>query len=292
MSLPRPFTLPPTLFNPTLYKCLLNLWFSPLPPTASSPPQTHLSRWFGLGTPSEKAAFDAECASTALPALDSISATNFPLPPFQNTEHDQQTNYKAIAEPFLSQFNNTASEGGGGDAEGEAGREVRNDAETALGLVLLLDQIPRNIFRAQQNAIYTHYDRISRAVAYAIYALHLDTPSSSPPSSSTTTTTTHAPWQNSPVYQQWFYLPLMHSESLRDHDLFSLKISAMRTRAEARGDEEAVGYIDRSVEYERKHRVLLERFGRYPHRNGVVGREATGEERGFLEGGGERFGAG
>ncbi|KAI4101783.1 MAG: hypothetical protein L6R37_004760 [Teloschistes peruensis] len=283
MSLPRPFTLPTSLFNPTLYTRLLQLWFTPLPPTASSASQTQLSRWFGMGTLSEKASFDAECASTALPALDSISSTNFPLPPFQNPEHDRETNYKAIAEPFLSQFNTTAP-----DADADEGeKEVRN-AETALGLVLLLDQIPRNIFRTQQQAIYTHYDRISRAIAYAIYALGLDT------SSATPTTTASVPWKNSPVWLAWFYLPLMHSESLADHNLFDAKMSAMQTRAQSRedGGEEAVGYIARSVEYERKHRVLLERFGRYPHRNAVLGREGTREEKGFLEGGGERFGAG
>ncbi|KAI4251354.1 MAG: hypothetical protein LQ352_004899, partial [Teloschistes flavicans] len=242
MSLPRPFILPNSIFNMTLYSRLLHLWFSPLPPNASSAAQIQTSRWFGMGTPSEKASFDAECASVALPALESISSSNFPLPPFQNTEHDQQSNYKAIAEPFLSQFNvethqqtnyqtiaepflsqcNTAPDT---DAE----KEVRN-AETALGLVLLLDQLPRNIFRAQQNAIYTHYDRISRAVAHAIYALNLDTPSSS-----------HVPWKDSPVWQAWFYLPLMHSEALSDHNLFDEKMAAMRARAEGRGDEEAVG---------------------------------------------------
>ena len=145
--------------------------------------------------------------------------------------------------------------------------------EAALGLMLLLDQMPRNVFRTQQSLIYTHYDRISRAVAYAIYASSLDTCSR---------------YKSSPPYRMWFYLPLMHSEAMADHDLMQEKLEDM----EKEGDDEAKEYLGTLKAFEGRHRVILERFGRYPHRNGVLGREATEEERRWLEEGGDTFGAG
>lgn len=65
----------------------------------------------------------------------------------------------------------------------------------------------------------------------------------------------------------FFYMPFMHSESLKVHawaiDLFSR--------------------LDRGLEYEQSHRKLIERFGRYPHRNDVLGRKSTSDELQFLK---------
>ena len=257
-----PSNLPPHLFNPTLYTRLLTLWFTDLPLPSSAPTPPLLQKWFS--TPSGN--FDTQCTSTALPALQSLSPEKYPLPPFTSQEAELK-NYAEIAAPFLGQLDGSVwkSEAGG---EGEVKKE-----EAALGLMLLLDQMPRNVFRTQQSLIYTHYDRISRAVAYAIYASSLDTSSL---------------YRSSPPYRMWFYLPLMHSEAVADHDLMQEKLEDM----EKEGDDEAKEYLGTLKAFEGRHRVILERFGRYPHRNGVLGREATEEERRWLEEGGDTFGAG
>ncbi|KAL8776997.1 MAG: hypothetical protein Q9213_008049 [Squamulea squamosa] len=269
------FLLNPQLFNQTLYKRLLNLWFSDLPTSASAPTPTQLSKWFGIGaTPPFKAAFDEDCTSTALPALQSIGPEKFPLPDFISPEQDKQ-NYFQIAEPFTGQFNGPPDEG-----------VPKNNEEAALGLVLLLDQMPRNIFRTNQSLIYTHYDRISRAVAYAIY----DAPLSI--YSSCFSVDTCSNYVDSPPYRMWFYLPLMHSEALSDHDLISEKLKEMKRGAEKRGDDMGREYVGTLVDFEKRHRVILDRFGRYPHRNGVMGREDTEEERKWLREGGDTFGTG
>ncbi|KAL8823628.1 MAG: hypothetical protein Q9170_008338 [Blastenia crenularia] len=264
--IPRPFTLNPQLFNPALYSRLLTLWFSNLPLSSPNPTPEHIARWFGLGAaPEAKAAFDSECTSTAHPALLSIAADKYPLPPFKDAESDQQ-HYAKIAEPFLGQISRSAT----------ATTELANE-EAALGLMLLLDQMPRNVFRSQQDLIYRHYDRISRAVAYAIYSKGLD---QSPR------------FAGSPPWQSWFYLPLEHSEALSDHRLLDQKMEGMRQRMEQKviDDPTAMGYISQMMGYERKHRVILDRFGRYPHRNKVLGREHTGEEEIYLREGGDTFG--
>ncbi|KAI4138263.1 MAG: hypothetical protein L6R39_006883 [Caloplaca ligustica] len=261
MSLPRPFALNSQLFNPTLYSHLLKLWFADLPTSASNPTKEQVSRWFGVGASQEaKSAFDGECTSTALPALQSIAADKYPLPPFKDAEQDRQ-NYTHIAQPFIGQFTSQKS-------------DLSND-EAALGLVLLLDQMPRNIFRSQQDIIYTHYDRISRAVAYAIYSRDLDSSDR---------------YRDSPPWQAWFYLPLMHSEALSDHLFLQRKVETMQARMRQKDDPAAAEYADNLLNFEKKHYDILQRFGRYPHRNRALGRESTKEEREYLEGGGDTFG--
>lgn len=60
---------------------------------------------------------------------------------------------------------------------------------------------------------------------------------------------------------------------------------------EGQGDRDAArGFAETLLGFERRHRVIIERFGRYPHRNGVLGRVSTGEEVEYLAGGGETFG--
>jgi uncharacterized protein (DUF924 family) len=69
---------------------------------------------------------------------------------------------------------------------------------------------------------------------------------------------------------EFFYMPLMHSESLTDHDLLCER---------GRGDDP----------YELQHRESIARFGRYPHRNAVLGRDSTPEEASYLTGPHESF---
>ena len=73
--------------------------------------------------------------------------------------------------------------------------------------------------------------------------------------------------------RQYFYMPFMHSESLRIHE------SASRLFAQLPGN----------LKYAEKHRAIIERFGRYPHRNAILGRISTPEEIAFLATPGSTF---
>ena len=75
--------------------------------------------------------------------------------------------------------------------------------------------------------------------------------------------------QVKPALRRFFYMPFMHSEELRDQD-------RSVTLNEATGEAEL-------MEWARHHRDIIARFGRFPHRNAVLGREGTAEEERFLQ---------
>jgi len=88
-----------------------------------------------------------------------------------------------------------------------------------------------------------------------------------------------------PIQRLFAYLPLEHSESLADQDRC---VSLMQgLRAEARAYERAT--YDGFVDYAQRHREVIRRFGRFPHRNAVLGRESTEEEVAFLQTPGSSF---
>jgi len=124
-------------------------------------------------------------------------------------------------------------------------------AEGALALVLLLDQFPRNMFRGNARAFST--DAQARAVADRALAHGFD----------------HA---TDLATRPFFYLPFMHSEALIDQDR-STRLYEML------GDAE-------QLRYAREHRDVIQRFGRFPHRNRALGRATTPAEQTFLQGGG------
>ncbi|MDJ1158561.1 DUF924 family protein [Chelatococcus sp. SYSU_G07232] len=123
--------------------------------------------------------------------------------------------------------------------------------EGALALVLLLDQFPRNMFRGQARAFGT--DAAARAVAARALAQGFDG--------------LVEPW-----LRGFFYLPFMHSEDLADQE----RCVALYAAA---GDADGLGWAER-------HRDVIARFGRFPHRNPALGRDTTEEERRFLDDGG------
>ncbi|HEU4664229.1 MAG TPA: DUF924 family protein [Dokdonella sp.] len=127
----------------------------------------------------------------------------------------------------------------------------RDRAEGALALVLLLDQIPRNLFRGSAHAFAT--DGLARAVASgAIDAGHdlaVDA-----------------------ALRLFFYMPFEHSEARADQDRSLALFSAM-------GDDYYLGYAT-------AHRDVIVRFGRFPHRNAALGRTNTAEEQTWLDAGG------
>jgi uncharacterized protein (DUF924 family) len=106
-------------------------------------------------------------------------------------------------------------------------------------------------------------------------------------------------------------MPLMHSEDLDTHDQAVAAFERMnqdilslmegtggqdeyevRAREVVQADpEKAKGVGEMGLQFEEKHRVIIEKFGRYPHRNKALGREMRMEEREFLENGGDTFGS-
>jgi uncharacterized protein (DUF924 family) len=123
--------------------------------------------------------------------------------------------------------------------------------EEALALVIVLDQFPRNIFRGTPRAFAT--DALSRAVADRAIARGFDKQLGLP-------------------NRNFFYLPFMHSEALADQE---------RCVALCRGGDD-----ENTLKYAELHADIIRRFGRFPHRNSVLGRVSTAEEQAFLCSGG------
>jgi uncharacterized protein (DUF924 family) len=124
-------------------------------------------------------------------------------------------------------------------------------AEGALALVLLLDQVPRNLFRGTRRAYRT--DAAARAVADRALERGFDL-------------------QVPPVWRRFFYMPFHHSEDFADQQRARALFEALPSdpdRAE-------------TLRYARRYHEIIARFGRFPHRNAILGRGSTAEEIAFL----------
>ena len=122
---------------------------------------------------------------------------------------------------------------------------------SALALILLLDQVPRNIFRDSARSFAT--DEQGRSATET--AIRKGFPES----------------YEFPL-RRFFYLPLMHSEILTDQQRCVEILS---------GANDPEG-----ADFARLHLDIIRRFGRFPHRNRVLGRQTTPEEQAFLASGG------
>jgi uncharacterized protein (DUF924 family) len=126
-----------------------------------------------------------------------------------------------------------------------------------LALILLFDQVPRNSYRGTAAAFA--FDREALALAAGGLQLAADA-------------TLH------PVERLFFYLPLEHAESLEAQDAAVAAFD--RLVAEAPPDlREFCAY---TAQYARKHREVIVQFGRFPHRNAMLGRESTPDEQAWL----------
>jgi uncharacterized protein (DUF924 family) len=76
---------------------------------------------------------------------------------------------------------------------------------------------------------------------------------------------------------QFLLMPLMHSEDLADHDII---VNKLKQKLENLPENHHLGGV---LQYELAHRTVIEKFGRYPHRNKHFGRETTPEEMAWLE---------
>ncbi|KAG0643497.1 hypothetical protein HOY80DRAFT_1007398 [Tuber brumale] len=141
--------------------------------------------------------------------------------------------------------------------------------QKTLSLLLLLDQLPRNIHRADSRSVYTVTDPLAMAVAeHAVSsALRLDLGPG-------------ATWKGLPTRRCWFYLPFGHSEDSGAHQRAAeLHEEMIRDCKGGEGEKLAVD----TAGFLKSHTQVIERFGRYPYRNQVLGRESTKEEMEWLE---------
>ncbi|KAL9059266.1 MAG: hypothetical protein Q9162_001303 [Coniocarpon cinnabarinum] len=290
--------LPREIFNRSLYRSILQLWFSGHPMTSTVMTPATQKKWFAVGaTPEEKAAFDLECKNAAMPALDFLSPEKYHLPTWEGFDADKRNTF-ALSEPFRARIvedsQPIASRATEAIPPEWAHKEVPDEldhADIARAFVLLLDQLPRNIYRGvkDQHRVYSHYDRLARAIVHSIF--NNTAPDSPTPELNGLDERDRL--AHSPAHRLWFYMPLEHSEDLQDHNLLSTKIDDICALCDARGDAASKEFVEGPFkEFEVLHADLLRRFGRYPHRNEALGREPTKEEIDYLENGGQRFGTG
>jgi uncharacterized protein (DUF924 family) len=128
-------------------------------------------------------------------------------------------------------------------------KDWENSAEGALALLLLLDQFSRNMFRGDKRAFAA--DPLARAIAAGALIKGFDS--------------------QFPELRDFFYLPFVHSEELADQQ------RAIALYQAARLDD---------FKWAQMHADIIRRFGRFPHRNAVLGRVSTPEEQAFLSAGG------
>ena len=133
-----------------------------------------------------------------------------------------------------------------------------DDGRGALALLVVCDQFPRNLFRGDARAFAL--DPRALAAARRVVAEGRD-----------------LGWR--PVERAFAYLPFEHSESLDDQR------EAVRLFGLLRDDPQAGGYLEWAL----KHLAVIERFGRFPHRNEALGRASTPDELAFLAQPGSRF---
>ncbi|HWU49397.1 MAG TPA: DNA-deoxyinosine glycosylase [Asticcacaulis sp.] len=123
----------------------------------------------------------------------------------------------------------------------------RETPRSALALVIALDQLPRNLFRDSAQAFAT--DAQARAIVAQTAERGFDN-------------------VLTPMQRKFLYMPYMHSESLADQD----KGVRLFTNL---GDKDTLDFM-------RRHRDLIARFGRFPHRNAILGRRSTPKEQAAL----------
>ena len=129
----------------------------------------------------------------------------------------------------------------------------KSEARSCLALIVVLDQFPRNMYRGDAR-MYAADEKAREAARHAVEHAY--------------------DRELSPYGRLFIYLPFEHSEELDDQ---RLSVELFRGLATEMGSEDLLGYAVRHLE-------IIERFGRFPHRNEILGRRTTPEESMFLSG--------
>jgi uncharacterized protein (DUF924 family) len=129
-----------------------------------------------------------------------------------------------------------------------------------LALILLLDQFPRNCYRNTSDAF--GFDELARQCCHLGLAQGFDQ-------------------QLLPLQRVFFYLPLEHSEDLDDQQ-YSVQLFRALAKQVARDEPTARITFDNFLDFANRHHAVIERFGRFPHRNAILERPSTAVETAFL----------
>jgi uncharacterized protein (DUF924 family) len=149
-------------------------------------------------------------------------------------------------------------------------REVADWQQVPLGLlalVILLDQFPRNMYR--DSARMYVYDDLALSVSilanreYEKHPLTL-------------------------VQRMFLYVPLMHSENLTLQQAMVARFEGLVAQAPSRSPKNT-GFFEFALDYARRHCIVIETFGRFPHRNAILDRTSTPAELEFLQQDGSSF---
>ncbi len=144
--------------------------------------------------------------------------------------------------------------------------EWRSSPRGRLALVVLLDQMSRNIFRGTARSFAQ--DALAREVAVQALAAGDDR-------------------VLAPIEANFLLMPFVHAEDLA---LQQRGLHAYRALCDSLPEGDDVrGFLEKSMGYARMHMVIIERFGRFPHRNAILGRTTTDEEKEFLTQPGSSF---
>ncbi|MET0691297.1 MAG: DUF924 family protein [Candidatus Binatia bacterium] len=133
----------------------------------------------------------------------------------------------------------------------------RATARGRLAFIILTDQFPRNIYRDTARA----FSCDSKALTWCLEGLH-----------------GRSDRELRPIERVFFYLPLEHAES-REHQAKSVECL---TELVASVPMEQRSTFEEYLNFAMRHRDIIDRFGRFPHRNNILGRESTAEELAFL----------
>lgn len=150
---------------------------------------------------------------------------------------------QAIDQKIIEDFSDTYESARRGDLDA-----WMDTAQGALALMIVLDQFPRNMFRGSPRS----FECCDLVLGYANRALDAGFDQ-----------------QVSDEARAFFYLPYMHSENLADQDR---SVALYQAAGNAGG-----------LDFAHRHRDIIVKFGRFPHRNAVLGRETTTEEAEFLK---------
>jgi uncharacterized protein (DUF924 family) len=149
-------------------------------------------------------------------------------------------------------------------------REVAAWQQAPLGLlalVVLLDQFPRNMYRDSAR-MYAHDE-----LALSVTALAIREYEARPLTL---------------VQKMFLYVPLMHSENLTLQQAMVARFESLVEQAELRSPQNKA-FFEFALDYARRHLRVVETFGRFPHRNAILGRTSTSAELEFLEQAGSSF---
>lgn len=153
-------------------------------------------------------------------------------------------------------------------SRGELDTWARSDARSTLALVVVLDQFSRNVFRETPRS----FAQDARALSVALDALGRGVDR-----------------ELGVLERSVLLMPLMHAEDRAVQARSVSEFAKLAEDARASGSTLERRTAEASHDYAIRHRVIVDRFGRYPHRNAILGRESTDEEREFLSQPGSSF---